>query len=78
MLNNFFNPRSIAVIGASSNKKKLGYGMLRNIFDHGYRGRVYPINLKYGKVQGIRAYSSVLDVKKKDRSSCYCYTSKSG
>ena len=65
MLNNFFNPRSIAVIGASSNKKKLGYGMLRNILDHGYRGKVYPVNLKYNKVQGIKAYPSVLDIKQK-------------
>jgi len=65
MLNNFFNPRSIAVIGASSNKKKLGYGMLRNILDHGYRGKVYPVNLKYNKVQGIKAYSSVLDIGQK-------------
>ena len=65
MLNNFFNPRSIAVIGASSNKKKLGYGMLRNILDHGYRGKVYPVNLKYDKVQGIKAYPSVLDIKQK-------------
>ncbi len=65
MLNNFFNPRSIAVIGASSNKKKLGYGMLRNILDHGYRGKVYPVNLKYNKVQGIKAYASVLDIKQR-------------
>ena len=65
MLNNFFNPKSIAIIGASSNKKKLGYGMLRNILDHGYRGKVYPVNLKYNKVQGIKAYSSVLDIGQK-------------
>ena len=65
MLDNFFNPKSIAVIGASSNKKKLGYGMLRNILDHGYRGKVYAVNLKYKKVQGMKAYSSVLDIKQK-------------
>ena len=65
MLNNFFNPKSIVVIGASSNKKKLGYGMLRNILDHGYRGKVFAVNLKYSKVQGMKAYSSVLDIKKK-------------
>jgi len=65
MLNNFFNPGSIAVVGASSNRKKLGYGMLKNILDYGYRGKVYPVNLKYKKVQGIKAYSSVLDIKHK-------------
>ncbi|MCK5332327.1 acetate--CoA ligase family protein [Candidatus Parcubacteria bacterium] len=65
MLDNFFNPKSIAVIGASSNKKKLGYGMLRNILDQGYRGKVYAVNLKYSKVQGMKAYSSVLDIKQK-------------
>ncbi|MCK4591939.1 acetate--CoA ligase family protein [Candidatus Parcubacteria bacterium] len=65
MLNNFFNPKSIAVVGASSNREKLGYGILRNILDHGYRGKVYPVNLKYNKVQGIKAYPSVLDIKQK-------------
>ena len=65
MLNNFFNPKSIAVIGASSNREKLGYGMLRNILDHSYCGKVYPVNLKYNKVQGIKAYPSVLDIKQK-------------
>ncbi|MDF1498345.1 MAG: acetate--CoA ligase family protein [Patescibacteria group bacterium] len=65
MLHNFFNPKSIAVIGASSNKKKLGYGMLRNILDYGYKGKVYAVNLKYDKVQGMKAYSSVLDIKQK-------------
>ena len=39
--------------------------MLRNVLDHGYRGKVFAVNLKYSKVQGMKSYSSVLDIKQK-------------
>ncbi|HMB25919.1 MAG TPA: acetate--CoA ligase family protein [Patescibacteria group bacterium] len=65
MLKNFFNPRSIAVIGASAEKKKLGYTILRNIINYGFSGKVYPINLKTKKIQGLKAYPSVKAVPKK-------------
>ena len=64
-LNNFFNPKSIAVIGASGKKGKLGYAILENILDCGYKGKVYPVNLKSKKILGLRAYSSVLEIKNK-------------
>jgi acetate---CoA ligase (ADP-forming) len=64
MLEAFFQPRSIAVIGASSNPAKLGYAVVRNLVEGGYAqtGRVYPINLGGGEILGCAAYSSVLDV----------------
>jgi len=62
MLNNFFNPRAIAVIGASREKGKIGGSILANILKYGYRGRVYPVNPKSKKIQGLRAYPSVLDI----------------
>ncbi len=64
-LDNFFNPKSIAIIGASSKKDKLGYAILKNILDYKYRGKVYPVNLKSKKILGLKTYSSVLDVKNK-------------
>jgi len=60
-LDNFFNPKSIAVIGASSNKEKLGYGILKNILDYNYKGKVFPVNLKSKKILGLKSYHSVLD-----------------
>ncbi len=65
LLDNFFNPKSIAVIGASSNKEKLGYGILKNILDYKYKGRVFPVNLKGGRILGLESYKSVLDIKNK-------------
>ena len=62
MLEQFFQPESVAVIGASSNPEKLGYQVVANIKDCGYRGRIYPINLRTEEILGLRAYPSVLGV----------------
>ena len=67
MLDTFFKPDSIAVIGASTNPTKLGYAVLKNLVDCGYsaRGRVYPINPGAQEILGLKAYGSVLDVPEK-------------
>jgi len=64
MLEAFFQPRSIAVIGASSNPAKLGYAVVRNLVEGGYasRGKIYPINLAGGEILGHKAIPSVLDI----------------
>lgn len=62
MLEMFFAPRSVAVIGASREPGKLGYGVLSNIITHGYEGKVYPINPKADEILGLKCYASVLDV----------------
>ena len=64
MLETFFNPKSVAVIGASTNPEKLGYAVVKNLQDGGYsrRGKVYPINPGATEILGFRVYPSVLDV----------------
>jgi len=62
MLEMLSDPQSVAVIGASRDERKLGYGVLSNIIRYGYQGRVYPINPKADEILGLRCYSSVLDV----------------
>jgi len=64
MLEAFFQPASVAVIGASSNPSKLGYAVLKNLVEGGYaqRGQIYPINPGGGEILGKPAYVSVLDV----------------
>ena len=64
MLNNFFEPASVAVIGASTNPVKLGHAVLRNLVEGGYskQGTVYPINPKADQILGLKAYPSVLNV----------------
>lgn len=61
MLDMFSNPRSVAVIGASRDPGKLGYGILSNIIQYGFSGDVYPINPKADEILGLPCYPSVLD-----------------
>lgn len=58
-----FEPRSIAVIGASQDKKKIGYAVLHNILRGGYKGKVFPVSPKGGEMEGLKVYASVLDIK---------------
>jgi len=64
MLNNFFKPGSVAVIGASTNPAKLGHSVIKNLIDGGYInfGRIYPINHKADEILGLKAYPAVMDV----------------
>ena len=57
----FFNARSIAVIGASSEFTKIGGRPIHLLRKYGYSGDIYPINPKGGTIQGLPAYASVLD-----------------
>lgn len=58
-LQKFFEPESIAVIGASRDKTKLGRMVLDNIINGGYQGKVYPINPKAGDISGLQTYADV-------------------
>jgi acetyl coenzyme A synthetase (ADP forming)-like protein len=62
VLDMFFDPQAVAVIGASRTPGKLGYAVLQNVIQHGYRGSVYPINPKADEILGLTCYPSVLKV----------------
>ena len=53
------NPRSVALIGASSDAKKNTSRPLRFMLQHGYTGAIYPINPSATEIQGVKAYPSV-------------------
>ncbi|MHA2609371.1 MAG: acetate--CoA ligase alpha subunit [bacterium JZ-2024 1] len=57
-----FEPKSIAVIGASRQKGKLGCALFTNLLISGYTGVLYPINPSASSVCGVKAYPTVLDV----------------
>jgi acetyl coenzyme A synthetase (ADP forming)-like protein len=61
-MNRIMRPRSIAVIGASTEEGKIGNSVMRNIIDGGYRGALYPIHPKAKEVLGRKAYKSVKEV----------------
>jgi acyl-CoA synthetase (NDP forming) len=54
-----FYPRTLAVIGASDSFMKFGGMFLRTILNHGYTGKIYPVNPKGGTIQGLTAYPSI-------------------
>jgi acyl-CoA synthetase (NDP forming) len=58
----FFNPRSIAVVGASPHKRKPGGRPLVALRERGYAGKIFPINPNYEEVAGIHCYPTILDV----------------
>jgi len=62
MLDTFFAPQSVAVIGASRDTDKLGYAVLNNIKTGGFEGKIYPINPKADEILDLKTYPSVLDV----------------
>lgn len=58
-----FNPRSIAVVGATENPFKLGYHSLAAVTSAGFEGDVFPVNPRAGgSIQGLRAYRSISDL----------------
>ncbi len=57
-----FEPRSLAVVGASSREGSIGRALVSNALLNGYTGIVYPVNRKAKSVLGVRAYASVIDI----------------
>lgn len=58
-LEKIFNPKTIAVIGASSRKNSVGSSLVENLLVSGYEGIVYPINPKHKSIHGVKAYQNV-------------------
>jgi acyl-CoA synthetase (NDP forming) len=57
----FFKPKGIALIGASANPAKGGYHILKNL-KVGFKRNIYPVNPGYTEIEGLKSYSSVLEV----------------
>lgn len=62
MLDRFFNPAGIAVIGASDSPSKIGGKILRMLQRHGYAGALYPVNPARPTVGGLAAFARVEDL----------------
>ncbi|WP_233576372.1 bifunctional acetate--CoA ligase family protein/GNAT family N-acetyltransferase [Saccharopolyspora rhizosphaerae] len=61
-VHNLLRPRSVAVIGASTDHSKIGHAVLTNLLTADFTGPVYPVNPEHRSVRGVRAYPSVLDI----------------
>ncbi|HMN12438.1 MAG TPA: CoA-binding protein, partial [Bellilinea sp.] len=58
-LEGIFEPKSIAVIGASSTEGKIGNTVLKNLVESGYKGAIYPINPKATEIFGLKVYAEI-------------------
>jgi acetate---CoA ligase (ADP-forming) len=63
-LKNFFQPKTIAVIGVSRNPNKIGHVIFRNILDGDFDGEVFPVNPNTSQILHYKVYSSVSKIKK--------------
>ncbi|MGZ5173065.1 MAG: CoA-binding protein, partial [Burkholderiales bacterium] len=61
-LERFFNPRAIAIIGASQDFITISGQPLKHLQSHGYKGKLYPVNPRYQEVAGLKCYPSLADV----------------
>ena len=62
MLDKLFNPKSVAIIGASTKELSIGNVITKNLLHYDYKGPIYPINPKADEVRGIKAYKTIFDV----------------
>ncbi len=53
------SPKSVAIVGASSDFTKFTGRTLKYLLKHGYKGKIYPINPKYEEMVGLKCFSSV-------------------
>ncbi|MEI7501902.1 MAG: CoA-binding protein [Paludibacter sp.] len=57
----FFNPKGVAVIGATENRLKGGFHLLRNVIES-YKGKVYPVNPRYASLMDMPCYPDVASI----------------
>jgi acetyltransferase len=62
MFEHFFEPDSVAVIGASRTPGKVGYDILKNLIDSGFDGPLFPVNPNADKILGYDCYAALTDV----------------
>jgi acetyl coenzyme A synthetase (ADP forming)-like protein len=62
MLESFFNPGAIAIIGASADPGKVGHAVLNNLVRFKFTGVLYPVNPSRGEILGLKAYAKVSDI----------------
>ena len=71
-LDKIFNPKSVAIIGASEKENSVGNGLIKNITQGGvfknkyckpFKGKIYPINPNHENMMGLKCYKSILDIK---------------
>jgi len=61
-LEEFFNPQSVAIVGASNNPVKMSFRPLNNLYSQNFKGRVYPVNPGVKEILGYKAFGSLGEI----------------
>ncbi|MBU1055479.1 MAG: bifunctional acetate--CoA ligase family protein/GNAT family N-acetyltransferase [Proteobacteria bacterium] len=61
-LDKIFQPKSIAVIGASEKKESVGFAIMKNLINGKYQGNLYPVHPSHKVMWGLKAYPSIADI----------------
>ncbi|MEW6102289.1 MAG: acetate--CoA ligase family protein [bacterium] len=64
-MHKFFSPESIAIVGASREKGKVGYEILSNIILSGFKGKIFPINPSADEILERKCFSSLFEIKER-------------
>lgn len=64
-IKNFFYPKSICVVGASTKDKSIGFELLKTIKVYGYTGKILPVNPKADEVLGYKCYKTIEEIDEK-------------
>lgn len=59
IINKLMRPKSVAVVGASSQPGKIGYTVVENLLKGGYKGKIYPINPTATEILGLPVFASI-------------------
>ncbi|RLI31435.1 hypothetical protein DRO51_03795 [Candidatus Bathyarchaeota archaeon] len=62
LIRHLLEPSSIAVIGASREPGKVGYSIVKNLLDGGFKGKIYPINPTAPEILGLPCYKNVKEI----------------
>ena len=62
ILDKIMKPKSIAVIGASTKEHTIGSDIMKRLQEYKFNGKIYPVNPKGGVIEGLQAYTSVLEI----------------
>jgi len=61
-LKDIMSPKSIAIVGASDNKGRIGGKPLSYMLDNNYSGKIFPVNPKHETIQGLKSYKSLTEI----------------
>ena len=62
VLDKIMKPKSIAVVGASTKEHTIGSDIMKRLQEYKFNGNIYPVNPKGGIIEGLQAYTSVLEI----------------